>query len=93
MYKLTRIQIEGTVPYGYENYQLSENNVVIHERVRIKRTTQNSTVYGGIFQRDSDVSVPTGQIQIYKQPPQDTQDSIYPIMTIPVNNTTIIETL
>ena len=91
MYKLTRVQSIGTVPYGYEKYRLEEDGKVLHERVTIKRTSKGNTIHGGLFQRDSIVKIPTGQIEIYKSPPTCTQDSIYPIMVIPVGCTAIIE--
>lgn len=93
MYKLTRVPTlgGGTTPYGYENYELKEDSIVLYERVRIIKLSKENTIYGGLFQRDSKISTPTGEIAIYKYPPTNTQDSVYPIMTIPTNCTVIIE--
>jgi hypothetical protein len=91
MYKLTRIPQIGTVPYGYEAYRLEEDGKLMYEGVTIRRVTKDSTVYGGMFQPNSEISIPTGGIEVYRHPPTCTQDSIYPIMTIPVNCTAIIE--
>ena len=89
MYKLIRIPANGTVPYGMENYRLEEDGKVVEESVTIRRPEKSSTIHG--FWRSSTVKVPEGYIEVYKYPPICTQDSIYPIMTIPSSMVVVIE--